>query len=258
MHTDEGVRVAVQPAPVDATGEIDLATRRRAEILCGSIRVIARDGVVAAKMKDIARESGVSLGLIQHYFDTREKLIDAAFGAMMQVISRETARATGSVADPLQFIYETIRLHVFGTVAFPERWGFWSELWAASGRSDHLRGVATQIYGLWARPLEAALQSLKDQGRLPAGTDPERLTTGILALMDGLAVRTIAEPELVSPQLMLQLLNDWTTTQLGVDREEAARLIEQLDHGPHAPGPMTLTPELVAAVLLDPAVEQPA
>lgn len=255
MHTDEGVRVAVQPAPAEETGEIDLPTRRRAEILCGSIRVIARDGVVAAKIKDIARESGVSLGLIQHYFDTRENLIDAAFGAMMQVISRETARATGSATDPLQVIYETIRLHVFGTVAFPERWGFWSELWAASGRSDHLRGVATQIYELWARPLEAALQLLKDQGRLPEGRNPEQLTTGILALMDGLAVRTIAEPELVTQQLMLQVLNDWTTAQLGVDPEEAARLIEQLDHARRSPGPKTLTPELVAAALLDPPLQ---
>jgi len=258
MHTDEGVRVAVQATPAGEAGEIDLATRRRAEILCGTIRVIARDGVVAAKMKDIARESGVSLGLIQHYFDTRENLIDAAFGAMMQVISRETARSTGSVTDPLEFIYETIRLHVFGTVAFPERWGFWSELWAASGRSDHLRGVATQIYALWARPLEAALQSLKDEGRLPAGADPEQLTIGLLALMDGLAVRTIAEPELFTQQLMLQVLNDWTTTQLGVDRDEADRLIERLEQGRRSPGPMTLTPELLTEALLDPPVEASA
>ena len=80
------------PAP---TGEPDLATRRRAEILTGAIRVIARDGVVAAKLKDIARESGVSLGLIQHYFDTRENLVDATFAAMMRVVSHESAERAG-------------------------------------------------------------------------------------------------------------------------------------------------------------------
>lgn len=245
--------MALEAIPVAGAGEVDLATRRRAEILCGSIRVVARDGVAAAKLKDIARESGVSLGLIQHYFDTRERLIDATFGAMMQVISRETVRKAATVEDPLQFVYEAIRLHVFGTVMFPERWGFWSELWAASGRSDHLRSVATKIYELWERPFEAALRRLEDQGRLPDGADPARLTIGMLALMDGLAIRTLAEPELFTQELMLQVLNDWATTQLGVDRERAARLIAQLAEQPHQAG--WLTPELVAEVLLDPQVE---
>ena len=255
VHTDEGVRVAIQAAPAADAGELDLATRRRAEILCGSIRVVARDGVVAAKLKDIARESGVSLGLIQHYFDTRENLIDATFGAMMQVVSRATAQKADTVTDPLQLVYEVIRLHVFGTVAFPERWGFWSELWAGSGRSDHLRGVATKIYELWARPIEAALRRLEDQGRLPAGADPARLTTGMLAIMDGLAIRTLAEPELFDQEFMLQVLDDWATAQLGVDPTEAARIRRRLADQPRRPGPAMLTPELVAAALLDPQVE---
>lgn len=247
--------MAVGSVSITEPDEIDLATRRRAEILCGSIRVIARDGVVAAKLKDIARESGVSLGLIQHYFDTREKLIDAAFGAMMQVISRETALKTRTVLDPLHVVYESIRIHVFGTVAFPERWGFWSELWAAAGRSEHLRHVATQIYGLWARPLEAALRRLEEQGRLPTGADPAALTTGMLALMDGLAIRTLTEPELVTPELMLQVLNDWVTAQLGVDPVEATRVREELERGSAGTDAKLLTPELVATALLESAVD---
>lgn len=235
-------------------GDTDLATRRRAEILCGTIRVIARDGVVAAKLKDIARESGVSLGLIQHYFDTRENLIDAAFGAMMGVVSRESAQRVRTVDDPLQFIYEMIRLHVFGTVAFPERWGFWSELWAASGRSDHLRGVATQVYRLWAHPLGAALRRLEQQHRLPAGADPTSLTIGMLALMDGLSIRTLAEPDVFTQELMLRVLNEWATAQLGVDPAEAERLLDALSRDAVGAEPTALTPEVVADALLEEAV----
>ena len=239
--------------PATETGEVevDLATRRRAEILCGSIHIVARDGIVAAKLKDIARESGVSLGLIQHYFDTKENLVEATFAAMMEVISRETKRKTGSVADPLQLIFETIRIHVYGSVDFPGRWGFWSELWAGSGRSEHLRSVSTQIYGLWARPLESAVRELKMQDRLPGGIDPERFTIGMLALTDGLAIRTLAEPEIFTQDLMLQVLNDWAVVQLGVDSAQAAVLLEQLTHDPRDPGPMTLTPELIAGALVD-------
>ncbi|RGE23281.1 TetR/AcrR family transcriptional regulator [Leucobacter sp. wl10] len=248
MHTiEEAPAAAARRDPWPAG--VDLATRRRAEILCGTIRVIARDGVAAAKLKDIARQSGVSLGLVQHYFDTRENLVDAAFGAMMQVVARERARRMDAVDDPLQSIYEMIRLHVFGTVAFPERWGLWSELWAGSGRSDHLRGVATQVYRLWALPLEDALRRLEQQGRLPAGADPGLLTTGMLALMDGLSIRTLAEPDVFTQDLMLQVLNGWATTQLGVAPAEAERLLEALSS--NAAEPTALAPEVVAAALVE-------
>lgn len=230
---------------------IDLATRRRSEILCGAIRVIAREGVVAAKLKDIARESGVSLGLIQHYFDTRENLIDAAFVAMMQVISRGHPLPTEAEIDPLQFLYEVNRRHVFGTVSFPERWGFWSELWAASGRSEHARDVAKQIYELWAQPIEAALGQLKDQGRLPVGAEPVELTTEMLALMDGLAIRTLAEPDRFTPERMLRVLNGWTTVQLGVDADEAARILDRIAEKPGGSGPRTLEPGMIAATLIE-------
>ena len=234
-----------------AAAPLDLATRRRAEILTGSIRVIARDGVVAAKLKDIARESGVSLGLIQHYFDTREKLVDATFGVMMRVISRESAQRVQSIDDPLQFIYAMNHLHVFGTVAFPERWGFWSELWAGSGRSDHLRGVATQVYQLWAKPLESALAQLAAERRLPVEADIRSLTLGMLALMDGLSIRTLAEPDLVTSEFMLAVLNDWTSLQLRVPPEEAAAHLAALSKDSRLSHPRALTPEVVAEALLD-------
>lgn len=250
----EGTPVTIALEHTAPAGEPDLATRRRAEILTGAIRVIARDGVVAAKLKDIARESGVSLGLIQHYFDTREKLVDATFAAMMRVVSHESAKRTGSGSDPVRYIFAMHRLHVLGTVGFPERWGFWSELWAASGRSDQLREVATQVYQLWARPLEAALRRLAEAGRLPKGADPAHLTAGMLALMDGLSIRTLAEPAVFTPEFMLQILNEWTTTQLGITAEEAARHIAALASEAETDLPPALTPELVAAALIHESV----
>ncbi len=242
LHTSSGTAIH---------REIDLATRRRAEILYGAIRVIARDGVAAAKLKDIARESGVSLGLIQHYFDTRENLIDAAFVAMMQVVSSETIARMGSVTDPLRVILEANRLHAYGTVSFPERWGFWSELWAGSGRSTHIGNVARQVYELWARPIEDALTRLKEQQRLPETADPSTLTIGLLALMDGLAVRTLAASENFTNDVMLEILNEWTIAQLGVDPQEARKMLEQLNREQRLPKSSTLSPDVIAATLVE-------
>lgn len=241
--------MTIAPEDTSESREIDLATRRRAEILYGAIGVIARDGVAAAKLKDIARESGVSLGLIQHYFDTRENLVDSAFTVMMRVISRESALRMQAIDDPLEIIYTTGHMHAFGTVSLPGRWGFWSELWAASGRSSHLRRVATQVYELWAKPIEAALSQLAAAGRLPSAADPYLLTTGMLALMDGLSIRSLAEPESITPELMHQLLHEWITVQLNVNPEEAHAHLAKLQRESLSSRPRTLSPEVVAEAL---------
>lgn len=229
--------------------EPDLVTRRRAEILTGAITVIARDGVSAAKLRDIAQASGVSLGLIQHYFETRENLVDSAFEVMMQVVTRATAEHTGRIDDPLESLYALVRLHVFGTVTFPERWSFWGEMWSASGRSEHLRTVSAHIYALWSSPIEEAFAALHDHGQLPSGIDLDGLVTGLLALMDGLAIRSIAEPDAFTSERMLTILNGWVTAALNVDRNHADSLTRGLAETDAKRTTRPLTPELVAEAL---------
>jgi AcrR family transcriptional regulator len=47
-------------------------------IIEAAVEVIARDGIEHARLKDIGAVAGVSIGTIQHYFDTRDNLIDRA------------------------------------------------------------------------------------------------------------------------------------------------------------------------------------
>jgi AcrR family transcriptional regulator len=49
--------------------------RRRTEIVEALIRVAGRRGLHAVGMRDVAAEAGVSLRLVQYYFQTKEKLL---------------------------------------------------------------------------------------------------------------------------------------------------------------------------------------
>ncbi len=230
--------------------EVDLATRRKAEILCGSIRVIARDGVASAKLKDIALESGVSLGLIQHYFGTRDELVNATFQVMMQATTLSARDAVPWRDDPLMALLSLLRLHVTGTVAFSERWQFWIELWAASGRSAHTRRVGSRIYQLWGAPVLRALEGLQLAGRISPTADLDRLALGTLALMDGLSIRAVVDPEVVSAESMFELLIDSLSATLGLDRALVHDARIRLEAGPADPRHAPLSPELIAEALL--------
>ncbi|HJT57159.1 MAG TPA: helix-turn-helix domain-containing protein, partial [Ktedonobacteraceae bacterium] len=50
---------------------------RREQIIDAAMHVFAEKGFVRATNKDIAREAGITPGLIYHYFDSKEALLKA-------------------------------------------------------------------------------------------------------------------------------------------------------------------------------------
>jgi TetR/AcrR family fatty acid metabolism transcriptional regulator len=52
---------------------------RRRQILDAAVRVFARQGFHACRVSDIAREAGVAYGLVYHYFDSKEQILNELF-----------------------------------------------------------------------------------------------------------------------------------------------------------------------------------
>jgi TetR/AcrR family fatty acid metabolism transcriptional regulator len=52
---------------------------RRRQILDAAIRVFAREGFNDCRVSDIAREAGVAYGLVYHYFDSKDQVLNELF-----------------------------------------------------------------------------------------------------------------------------------------------------------------------------------
>jgi TetR/AcrR family transcriptional regulator, fatty acid metabolism regulator protein len=52
---------------------------RRRQILDAAVRVFARQGFHACRVSDIAREAGVAYGLVYHYFDSKDQVLNELF-----------------------------------------------------------------------------------------------------------------------------------------------------------------------------------
>ncbi|MEU8893986.1 TetR family transcriptional regulator [Streptomyces sp. NPDC048442] len=68
---------------------------RRTQIAEALIRVAGRRGLHAVGMRDVAAEAGVSLRLVQYYFQTKEKLL---FHGLQHLTDRFTARVSDRLA----------------------------------------------------------------------------------------------------------------------------------------------------------------
>jgi TetR/AcrR family transcriptional regulator, fatty acid metabolism regulator protein len=52
---------------------------KRRQLLDAAVRVFARKGYHASRVGDIAEEAGVAHGLLYHYFDSKEQVLEAVF-----------------------------------------------------------------------------------------------------------------------------------------------------------------------------------
>jgi TetR/AcrR family fatty acid metabolism transcriptional regulator len=73
------------------------AVDRRRQILDAAIRVFARQGFHSCRVSDIADEAGVAYGLVYHYFDSKDQVLDELFherwSLMLAAIDEVDAKA---------------------------------------------------------------------------------------------------------------------------------------------------------------------
>jgi TetR/AcrR family transcriptional regulator, fatty acid metabolism regulator protein len=91
------------------------ADKRRA-ILDAAIRVFARQGFHSARVSDVASEAGVAYGLVYHYFDSKDQMLNELFSERWSLLldtSEKVQQGSGSVREKLGgvagFIIESYR-----------------------------------------------------------------------------------------------------------------------------------------------------
>lgn len=71
----------------------------RAEIVAGAMRLFAQNGYAHTTTRAIAGQAGISTGLMYHYFDSKEALLEAVFESCMAILSQAFAEAY-TAAEP--------------------------------------------------------------------------------------------------------------------------------------------------------------
>ncbi|NJP33964.1 TetR/AcrR family transcriptional regulator [Micromonospora thermarum] len=172
--------------------------QRRTLIADALMRVAAQQGLEAVSLRHVAAAAGVSAGMVQHYFRTKDEMM--AF-ALSVVRDRSQARVTDAVAAlgdrpaPRQLL----RAMIAALLPLDEQ-----------SRDDGRVALAFLAYTA-VRP-EAAATLRKDNrqlvdfvaGLLP-GPDADAAAAGLLALMEGLGVHLLGGN--YTPQQALRALD---------------------------------------------------
>ena len=85
---------------------VEQREKRRKEIMFSSLDIFIHKGYTAARVEDIARAAGMSMGLLFHYFESKEKLYEE-----LVLLGRTGPEAllAGIKGDPLEFFRKAAR-----------------------------------------------------------------------------------------------------------------------------------------------------
>ena len=170
---------------------------RRERIAEAAWRVIERDGPSGANLREIAREAGYTTGVITHYFRDKRELVAFAFGL---VVNRSMARMAESVAesDIVGALAQSLPLD-------EERrreTTVWLTLMGASLTDPELADELRQRY----RQAREAMFPIFSTTLEGSREDPDDVADELLAVVDGITVDALTDPQRYPPERQLWLL----------------------------------------------------
>jgi AcrR family transcriptional regulator len=172
--------------------EVDHPARRR-ELADAACRVIARKGLAATTLADVAEESGWSIGSIRHYFPNKDELIAAALWRVGErVDGRIRLRTAGGMTmkDLRTAAVELLPLDAESREDSVVYLAFVAQAAVVPALADAAEGAAQRLQ----EPLAARIAYAVRDGELPAHLDAGQEAARLRLLLDGLRLQLLTTP----------------------------------------------------------------
>ena len=168
---------------------------RRAQILGGVRTVTTTSGIGRVTIARTAEAAGVSVGLVQHYYGTKEELLIDAFAQVradvLARIDAEIARAEKRGARIEEMLMDGLsQLLPIGTRRRDEV--YVAHAFAGLALEDEsLRGALRSAHEQLHERVATGLTNGKECGEVRPGVDVDEASYGLVALTDGMGGRLL-------------------------------------------------------------------
>ena len=162
---------------------------------------VARRGVAGSTFDHVAREAGVSRGLLHYYFGTKERLLAEVVrhdtDVRMELLDQSLAGAA-TPDDVLRILVASLEDLI---AAEPELITLAFEQFVLSRRHEEVAAEFSELVRRTRQRLADLLRAKEDEGAVRLGAAAEDVADVLFAMADGMALRMLAEPG-----------RDWSTT----------------------------------------------
>jgi AcrR family transcriptional regulator len=186
---------------------VDHGERRNA-LADAVLRLVARGGVRAVTLREVAEEAGWSTGALNHYFNGKDDLLAGALKRAMQLIGEQVAVAS-QLPDAREALEQMLVqvLPVDDTrLAFARVWlSFCGE--AVGG--DAIRAYLATSDASWRQNLAESVRRGQRAGLFDPDLDPDWVAEQLGSLVDGLSTRTVIQGQRVTAKTINKAVKGW-------------------------------------------------
>ncbi|MFI0407674.1 TetR/AcrR family transcriptional regulator [Actinomadura sp. 3N508] len=171
--------------------------RRRQDVVAAVWRVVRRDGLDRASVRNVAKEAGLSAGSLRHYFATQPELLAFTLRTIIERIERRIAAVPATDGgDPRERAARVLNELLPMDAERAAENHVWLAFTARALVDPELRALCEEAH--------AAMRSgcLALAGSLAPESDRELEADRLHALVDGLAVHAALHPRTTTPERM--------------------------------------------------------
>jgi TetR/AcrR family transcriptional repressor of bet genes len=183
---------------------LTLETRRR-ELSIATLESIRKHGYMNSTINTISEESGLSRGLISHYFKNKDDLILFAFRYLTELLEdfhRQVVKSWGSshfdkllAASLVTFLKDDPYREV------------WLHFWSASLIQPEFAEVRSELYGRYRASIQRRITTVAAERDLKI--DVQSTTLMFTQLIDGLWLGLILEKGVYDDVMCSHIVRDW-------------------------------------------------
>jgi AcrR family transcriptional regulator len=156
---------------------------------------VGRRGAAGSTFDHVAREAGVSRGLLHYYFGSKERLL-------VEVVRQDTELRNQAMNERLAAAHtvdEIVAALVVGLEEFIEderaNRSVVYEMLSASKHSDEIKAEMAELYRNWRANLAEGLRRKEAEGVIRLEADAEAVASILFSLGDGFGIQVVSDPE---------------------------------------------------------------
>lgn len=156
---------------------------------------VARRGISGSTFEHVAREAGVSRGLLHYYFGTKEALL-------VEVVKRDTDHRIARLDEPVgraesaDEILEALVASLQDSIENdPGYWVLLFDLFTAGRRNPEIRREVGELFKRTRDHIADILRAKEREGVIALRFDADAVVGFLFALADGVALQMLSDPE---------------------------------------------------------------
>lgn len=178
---------------------------RRQALMTATLKCLAEQGAEKTSVRSICREADVSVGLVNHHYNSKDALIADAYeqvsNDLLATLTEAAQAVDGNARDRLSAFFQAS----FSSVILDSGLlRVWLSFWSMTHKSRLIAAVHDRTYGAYLETLEGLLNGL-------ARDDPDheldaRLAAiGLSGILDGLWLEWCLNPRTFTPEEGIRL-----------------------------------------------------